>query len=81
MRSRDGDEVDLVLEQRDGTVVAVEIKASGRVSGTDLAALGALRDRLGNAFAGGVALYLGERGYTYDDRLHVVPVDRLWAPA
>jgi hypothetical protein len=25
-----------------------------------------------------VVLYLGERSYSYDDRLHVMPVDRLW---
>lgn len=79
MRSRDGEEIDLVLEARDGTVTAVEIKASGRVTGADQNALGRLRDRIGSRFAGGVTLHLGERSYTFADRLHVVPVDRLWS--
>jgi len=24
---------------------------------------------------------IGTRSYTYDDRLHVLPIDRLWTPA
>jgi hypothetical protein len=24
---------------------------------------------------------VGTRSYTYDDRLHVLPIDRLWTPA
>jgi hypothetical protein len=26
----------------------------------------------------GIVLYLGERSYTYEDRLHVIPLDQLW---
>jgi hypothetical protein len=39
-----------------------------------------LRDLAGDAFIGGVVLYMGQRSYTYDDRLHVKPIDRLWTP-
>jgi hypothetical protein len=39
-----------------------------------------LRDALGDRFVAGVAFSTGERSYTYDDRLHVLPVDRLWRP-
>jgi hypothetical protein len=27
-----------------------------------------------------VVLYLGSRSYTYEDRLHVMPLDRIWTP-
>jgi uncharacterized protein len=37
-----------------------------------------MRDRLGMSFLGGVVLNLGQRAYTYEDRLHVLPLDRLW---
>ncbi|WP_261575998.1 ATP-binding protein [Frankia gtarii] len=79
-RTRDGDEVDLVVERDDGTVVAFEIKAAGRVPGEDLAPLRKLRDATGDAFVAGVVFYLGTRSYTFEDRLHVMPVDRIWAP-
>lgn len=77
-RNYDGDEVDFIAERTDGTVIAIEVKTGGRVSGSDLKPLHKLRDRLGKSFVAGVALYLGERAYTLDDRLHVMPVDRLW---
>ncbi len=79
-RTKDGVEVDLVLERDDGAVVGVEVKAGTRVPGGDLTGLRMLRDTVGDGFLGGVVLYLGQRSYTFEDRLHVVPVDRLWAP-
>jgi predicted AAA+ superfamily ATPase len=79
-RTRDGDEVDLVIERDDGMVVAFEVKAAGRVPGSDLAPLRKLREATSDAFLAGVALYLGTRSYTFEDRLHVIPVDRIWAP-
>lgn len=77
-RTSDGDEVDLVLEFDDGRVLAFEVKAGERVSGKDFTGLRKLRDRLGARFIGGVALSLGSRSYTYEEGLHVMPVDRLW---
>lgn len=80
-RTHDGAEVDLVLERDDGSVVALEVKAGARVVGKDLAGLRVIRDALGDAFLAGVALYTGSRSYTAEDRIHVLPVDRLWTPA
>lgn len=77
-RTHDGHEVDLVVERLDGGIVGFEVKSEGRVPGTAFRGLRQLRDRLGTVFLGGVVLYTGERSYTYDDRLHVAPIDRLW---
>ncbi|CAN5165858.1 hypothetical protein BH23ACT9_BH23ACT9_34890 [soil metagenome] len=33
------------------------------------------------AFAAGVVLYTGQRAYTYDDGLHVLPIDRISQPS
>lgn len=79
-RTADGDEVDLVLERSDGAVLAVEVKAGERVSGHDFSALRKLRESLGERFIAGVAMSTGPRSYTYEDRLHVLPIDRLWRP-
>ena len=78
-RTRDGDEVDLVVERDDGGVVAFEIKASQRVDTREITPLRKLRDALGSAFVAGVVLHLGMQSYTSEDRLHVLPVDRLWS--
>ncbi len=79
-RTSDGDEVDLVAEHDDGRVVAFEIKASQRVSGRDFGGLRKLRDSLGSRFVAGVAFSTGERSYEFEDRLYVMPIDRLWRP-
>lgn len=79
-RTRDGDEVDLVIERDDGAIVAFEVKASQRIGHRELAPLRKLRDALGPAFLAGIAFHLGGQSYVADDRLHVLPVDALWEP-
>ncbi len=79
-RTHDGDEVDYVMEFDDGRILAFEVKANERVSGSDLKGLRALRGALGDRFIAGVAFSTGARSYSYDDRLYVMPVDRLWRP-
>ncbi len=79
-RTRDGHEVDVVLDLDDGGVVAFEVKAAQRVGTKELGPLRKLRDAVGPAFRVGIALHLGERSYTAEDRIHVMPVDRLWSP-
>jgi hypothetical protein len=80
-RTHDGDEVDLVVERMDGSVVAVEVKAGSRPPPATVDGLRALRRKLGSQFLGGVVLYTGSRAYTLDDRIYVLPLDRLWRPA
>ncbi len=77
-RTHDGDEVDLVLERDDGAIAAVEVKVGERVSAAQFSSLRKLREAFGDRFLGGVVLHLGRRAYTHDDRLHAIPVDRLW---
>ena len=79
-RTYEGAEVDLVVERDDGGIVGFEIKKGSRVPGDELKGLRALRDAVGDNFVGGFAMYLGERSYTYEDRIHVVPLDMLWKP-
>ena len=77
-RTGNDEEVDFVIETDDGRVIGFEVKANQTVPGTDLKGLRILRDALGDRFVAGVALSTGSRSYTYEDRIHVCPVDRLW---
>jgi len=77
-RTRDQQEVDLVIETVAGDVAAIEVKAAGTVSDRDFEGLRMLRDKLGSAFVGGAVINLGQKSYTYEDKLHVLPLDRLW---
>ncbi|MFT4051526.1 MAG: ATP-binding protein [Microbacterium sp.] len=77
-RTRDGDEVDIVIEFHDGRVLGFEVKANERITDRDLKGLRKLRDLLGERFIAGIALSTGGRSYSSGDRVHVMPVDRLW---
>lgn len=77
-RTSDGDEVDFVAEHDDGSVLAFEVKAGQRVSGESFKGLRKLREALGARFRAGVVFSTGGYSYTLEDRLSVLPIDRLW---
>ena len=77
-RTHDHHKVDRVVERDDGAVIGFEVKAATRVAGNDFRGLRKLRDTVGEAFVAGVVLYTGARSYNYEDRLHALPIDRLW---
>jgi predicted AAA+ superfamily ATPase len=80
-RTRDQREVDLVIESHEGDVVGVEVKAKASIEEKDFQGLRLLRDRLGANFVAGVLFNLGQQSFRHDDRLFVMPLDRLWTPA
>lgn len=68
----------MVIENADGELVAVEVKAGGTYRREDLRGLVHLRERVGDRFLAGVLMYTGERAGPVDDRLWLSPVDGLW---
>jgi len=79
MRDREGNEVDLLLERRDGTIAAIEVKAAATAGPGDFRGLRLLRDRLGDRFAFGIVLHMGAKTLPFGDRLAAVPLSGLWA--
>ncbi len=78
-RDGSGNEVDAVLEQRDGTIVGVEVKASATVTPGDTRGLRALRSATGDRFVRGIVLYTGEEIVPLGERLVAVPISALWS--
>ena len=82
-RDHDGREVDLLLERPDGAVTAVEVKATSSPRAEDLRHVAWLRDRLDvtspGDFRAGVLLHTGQQHLTVGDRLHLRPMQSLWA--
>ncbi|QTX03415.1 ATP-binding protein [Agromyces archimandritae] len=79
-RTRDGHEVDLVLEFADGQILGLEVKAGETFRPDHFSGLRTLRDRLGDRFAGGIVLNTGRTGYRFAERLWGLPVSALWEP-
>jgi predicted AAA+ superfamily ATPase len=77
-RTKDGIEVDAVLEDRRGRVVAIEVKAASTVRADDFRGLRHLADRLGTDFLAGIVLHTGPQVLSFGPRLRAMPVSSLW---
>lgn len=73
------DEIDIILEDRSGSIAAIEVKASASIQSRDWRALSRLRDARGKSFNCGVLLYAGETTLALSDRIFAVPVSGMWA--
>jgi hypothetical protein len=70
----------LIVERRDGRVLAFEVKAAGQVGRSDANHLRKLRAALGDRLLAGVVLYTGSRTLRLDDGLLAMPIDAIWTP-
>lgn len=78
-RTASGQEVDVVLEDRAGRVVGVEVKAAATLSASDVRGLQALATTAGKHWVRGVVLYTGTEVIPFSANLHGVPISRLWS--
>lgn len=80
LRQADGrHEVDLVVERTDGTVIAIEVKATASPTARDAVHLMWLRDQLGDRFVSGVVLHAGPRSLRLAERVVALPICTLWS--
>jgi predicted AAA+ superfamily ATPase len=77
-RTRDQVEVDIVLVNRRGEAVAIEVKSSATVGPGDFAGIRHLQRRLGDNLIAGLVLYLGHQTLSFGDRQLAMPVSALW---
>ena len=78
LRSAAQEEVDIVLEDRRRSVVAIEVKASSAVDERDFRHLKRLREDLGKRFLRGIVLHPGREAVTFGPELHALPLTTLW---
>ena len=77
-RTSDGKEVDFVLEQPDGHVLAIEVKRSESVSIADFKGIKVFQEVAGSDFIGGLVLYTGREVAPFGPGLWAVPIHALW---
>lgn len=79
-RDKERNEVDIVIEDRRGRVVGIEVKASATVSPRDFAGLRRLSDACGDRFVLGLVLHDHEQVVPFGERLLAALVSALWSP-
>ena len=77
-RDKDQHEVDVVIEDRQGRVLGIEVKASATVTSGDFGGLRRLAEAVGDRFALGLVLYDHEKSVPFSDRLWAAPISGLW---
>lgn len=75
---RDKEDVDLVIERYDGTVVAIEAKAKASLGTKDYRWITKMRNELGDRFRAGVVIHSGGQTVPLGERLWAMPVSGLW---
>ena len=77
-RENDRHEVDLVIERRDGSLVAIEVKAARSATEAHTAGIRRFRDRYQSRFARGFVLHSGDNATRFDDGIWALPFSALW---
>lgn len=77
-RDRAGAEVDWVLEDSQGRLVGIEVKATSSPTAGDFNGLRAFATQVGRRFYRGIVLYTGQATAPMGNGLWAMPVDALW---
>lgn len=77
-RTRDQVEVDLILENNQRQIIAIEVKASSTVKGEDFRGLTHLAQHIGDDLIAGYVLYAGTQTLPFGPTFRAVPVSALW---
>ncbi len=70
-------EIDVIVQDANQQIVAIEVKLNDRVDDSDVRHLRWLRGEMGGRWADGVVVYTGSRAYRRDDGIAVVPASLL----
>lgn len=77
-RTKDFDEVDLVLEDNRGRIVGIEVKASATLRSKDFSGLVKLQSAAGDKFIRGLILHDHDRVTPHSEKIQGAPVSVLW---
>lgn len=77
-RDRNDNEVDIVIEDGDGRVVGIEVKAAATVGWRDFSAMRKLAEVCGDKFALGLILYDHDTVAPFGEKMAAAPVSSLW---
>lgn len=77
-RTTGSEEVDVILEDRMGNIVGIEIKNSTKVLPQDFKGLKYLQEKSKNKLLKGIVLYNGSQVISFGPNLYAMPINSLW---
>lgn len=77
-RDKEKNEVDIIMQDREGKIVGIEVKASATVTNADFSGLRKLANADKDIFSLGLVLYDHDKIVPFGERLYAVPISMLW---
>lgn len=77
-RSASGQEVDFIIERSDGKLLAVEVKATAKITASDFNHIKSFAEETGKKFLRGIVFYTGRESIPFAKNLFALPVELLW---
>lgn len=78
-RDKDRNEVDIVIENRLGQIIGIEVKSSATVSSSDFSGMKKLAKACGDKFVQGLVLYDHDQTVPFGERMMAAPLSSLWS--
>ncbi|WP_422021679.1 ATP-binding protein [Pyruvatibacter mobilis] len=78
-RDKDKNEVDIVLENKRGEVIGIEVKSSATVTSDDFSGMLKLEQACGDKFIQGLVLYDHDQVVPFGDKMFAAPLSSLWS--
>ncbi len=77
-RTHDQKEVDFIIEHRDGTIIAIEVKSRGHVLSEDFSTIRFIHEHVKTKFKLGIVLYQGNDIVPFGEKYLAMPISALW---
>jgi predicted AAA+ superfamily ATPase len=77
-RTRDGGEVDFVIERHDGKYVAIEVKHAENITAKDLKGIKEFSELAGDDLITSIVLCNAPRVLEYEKNIFLVPFNTMW---
>ena len=78
-RDKERSEVDIVIKDRRGRIVGIEVKASATVTARDFVGIRRLSEACGDRFVLGLVLHDHEQIVPFGERMLAAPISALWS--
>lgn len=78
-RDKQQNEVDIVIENRQGRVLGIEVKASATVTTSDFTGLRRLAEGCGDRFSMGLVLHDHDKTIPFGKQMYAAPISTLWS--
>jgi len=77
-RTSNGEEIDILLQDRSGNVVGIEVKSNSKVTPEDFRGLKYLKEKAKDKFIKGIVLYARSQTVPFGENFFALPINSLW---